>query len=52
LTGSAEPGRECQNRAVASSNTRLKLTATRTLNSGIVMLSYQAPDTERPSASG
>jgi hypothetical protein len=31
-------------------NTRLNLTGTRTLSSGIVMLSYQVPDTERPSA--
>jgi hypothetical protein len=33
-----------------NNNTRLKLTNTRTLRSGVVMLSYQVPDTERPGA--
>jgi hypothetical protein len=33
-----------------NNNTRLKLTNTRTLKSGVVMLSYQVPDTERPGA--
>jgi len=31
-------------------NIRLELTGTRTLNSGIVMLSYQVPETGRASA--
>ena len=33
-------------------NTGLTLRDTRTLNSGVVILSDQVPDTERPGASG